>query len=180
MEYLMTYGWSILLISVALAALYELGVFNNFGGASACVAQSGFLCTNIFADANVLNSAGEPSINVTIGEVGSTWTNVYVISVPQGIILNNTTPGKVCNTCFYYWGEVVGTYGIMPQLTSGEEKQIRFWVKYTDPGVSGPYGELGERFTGTIWAMYSVPGATNTLAELGTYIVTATSNTLPN
>ncbi|MGC9011056.1 MAG: hypothetical protein ACP5JN_02855, partial [Candidatus Micrarchaeia archaeon] len=28
MEYLMTYGWAILIISVVLAALFQLGVFN--------------------------------------------------------------------------------------------------------------------------------------------------------
>ncbi|MEM0201836.1 MAG: hypothetical protein QXR73_01515, partial [Candidatus Micrarchaeaceae archaeon] len=28
MEYLMTYGWAILIIAVVLAALFELGVFN--------------------------------------------------------------------------------------------------------------------------------------------------------
>ena len=29
MEYLMTYGWAILIIAVALGALFELGVFNS-------------------------------------------------------------------------------------------------------------------------------------------------------
>ena len=29
MEYLMTYGWAILIIAVMLAALYSLGVFNG-------------------------------------------------------------------------------------------------------------------------------------------------------
>ncbi|MGC8538128.1 MAG: hypothetical protein ACP5MZ_04090 [Candidatus Micrarchaeia archaeon] len=29
MEYLMTYGWAILIVAVVLAALFELGVFNT-------------------------------------------------------------------------------------------------------------------------------------------------------
>ncbi len=29
MEYLMTYGWAILIIAVVLAALYSLGLFNS-------------------------------------------------------------------------------------------------------------------------------------------------------
>lgn len=45
MEYLMTYGWAILIIAVVLGALFSLGVFS--GGATlgtACIAQAGFLC----------------------------------------------------------------------------------------------------------------------------------------
>ncbi len=45
MEYLMTYGWAILIIAVVLGALFSLGVFS--GGATigtSCVAQAGFLC----------------------------------------------------------------------------------------------------------------------------------------
>ena len=45
MEYLMTYGWAILIIAVVLGALFSLGVFSgsNLLG-SACVASSGYLC----------------------------------------------------------------------------------------------------------------------------------------
>ena len=54
MEYLMTYGWAILIIAVVLAALFALGVFS---GASllgtSCVASSGYTCTN-----PVMNTAG--------------------------------------------------------------------------------------------------------------------------
>ncbi|MDE1865549.1 MAG: hypothetical protein KGH94_02835 [Candidatus Micrarchaeota archaeon] len=49
MEYLMTYGWSILIIAIVIAALFVLGVFNGTGsgGASACVALSGWQCTGL-------------------------------------------------------------------------------------------------------------------------------------
>ena len=44
MEYLMTYGWAILIIAVVLAALFELGVFNGSNLApQACIAQAGFV-----------------------------------------------------------------------------------------------------------------------------------------
>ena len=29
MEYLMTYGWAILIIAVVIVALFQLGIFNN-------------------------------------------------------------------------------------------------------------------------------------------------------
>ena len=46
MEYLMTYGWAILIIAVVLAALFSLGVFSggNLLGNS-CVASPGYSCT---------------------------------------------------------------------------------------------------------------------------------------
>lgn len=46
MEYLMTYGWAILIIAVVLAALFSLGVFSggNLLGNS-CVASPGYECT---------------------------------------------------------------------------------------------------------------------------------------
>ncbi|MCL4380647.1 hypothetical protein M1141_00005, partial [Candidatus Marsarchaeota archaeon] len=47
MEYLMTYGWAILIIAVILAALDLLGVFNGsaFIGSS-CLSTPGYLCSS--------------------------------------------------------------------------------------------------------------------------------------
>ena len=47
MEYLMTYGWAILIIAVVLGALFSLGVFSGSSllGTS-CVAAPGYLCSN--------------------------------------------------------------------------------------------------------------------------------------
>ncbi len=47
MEYLMTYGWAILIIAVVLGALFSLGVFSggNLLGTS-CVSSPGYLCSN--------------------------------------------------------------------------------------------------------------------------------------
>ena len=47
MEYLMTYGWAILVIAVIITIIFVLGLFN--GGAStpsSCVAQLGYTCAN--------------------------------------------------------------------------------------------------------------------------------------
>jgi len=45
MEYLITYGWAILIIAIALAALFGLRII-NYGGES-CIAQPGFLCSSL-------------------------------------------------------------------------------------------------------------------------------------
>ncbi|MGC8676035.1 MAG: hypothetical protein ACP5T3_00765 [Candidatus Micrarchaeia archaeon] len=71
MEYLMTYGWAILIIAVILGALYGLGVFNagNFVG-SQCLLQAGFSCPSLFMGSNglltinLLQATSSP-INIT-------------------------------------------------------------------------------------------------------------------
>ena len=47
MEYLMTYGWAVLIIGVVLAALMNLGVFNSTSiTGTSCTASPGFTCQN--------------------------------------------------------------------------------------------------------------------------------------
>ena len=64
MEYLMTYGWAILIVAVVLGALFELGIFSGttFGG-NACIPASGYLCNNPVLSTNGL-------LSVSFGEVG--------------------------------------------------------------------------------------------------------------
>ena len=45
MEYLMTYGWAVLVIAVVLTALIALGIFNT-GSTNFCAAQSGYSCSD--------------------------------------------------------------------------------------------------------------------------------------
>ncbi|MEM3839474.1 MAG: hypothetical protein QXF01_02775, partial [Candidatus Micrarchaeaceae archaeon] len=80
MEYLMTYGWAVLAIAVALGVLYYIGVFNGSASvlSNSCEAQQGFLCSNI-----KLNSSG--AVSATIGLVGSTPITI------TGIACTNTS-----------------------------------------------------------------------------------------
>src|SRR5271156_5026084 len=68
MEYLMTYGWGILIIAVVLGALFSLGVFNGNSLGTACVAASGYYCqTPIYS-----HTTG--NIIVTVGQsTGTNW-----------------------------------------------------------------------------------------------------------
>ncbi len=76
MEYLMTYGWAILIIAVVLAALFELGVFNQ-QGVQACIAQQGFVCTSM-----VYNSTG---ISFSFGQnTGQDYYGNYVFIAAEG------------------------------------------------------------------------------------------------
>ena len=82
MEYLMTYGWAILIIAVVLAALFALGVFS---GASllgtSCVASSGYTCTN-----PVMNTAGV--ISFTFGQ--NTGSTIYAPRIACAATTNSS------------------------------------------------------------------------------------------
>ena len=98
LEYIMTYGWAVLIIAIVLGALYGLGVFgSNVFPYNVCVAQPGYLCTNL-----VLNSTGYLGLNfapeaspITITGLGCSTTsaaptNVIVASVPLRADQNTT------------------------------------------------------------------------------------------
>ena len=93
MEYLMTYGWAILIIAVVLGALFELGIFNttSFTGSS-CIAESGFYCNN-----PILSTGGV--LTVTIGQAtGTTLQNAYVYFVPSGTAFSTSDPSTSIGT----------------------------------------------------------------------------------
>ena len=52
-EFLMTYGWAVLILAVVLAALYALGVLNpGTYAAQECVFSSGFSCLDYYLTSN--------------------------------------------------------------------------------------------------------------------------------
>ncbi len=84
MEYLMTYGWAILIIAVVLAALFSLNVFN--AGASlgtSCIGQPGFSCTS-----PVVNSAGQLSFSLGQG-IGYSVYNVVATCISSASSLHD-------------------------------------------------------------------------------------------
>ena len=59
LEYLTTYGWAILIIAIAIAALFALGVFNAQGFVGQqCAISGGFACLSYSMAANGMLSIG--------------------------------------------------------------------------------------------------------------------------
>jgi hypothetical protein len=73
MEYLMTYGWAVLIISVVLGVLYGLNIFNlpTFSP-NTCVLEGDFSCSN-----TTLSSTGV--LALTVGQ--STSSQIYVTAI---------------------------------------------------------------------------------------------------
>jgi YVTN family beta-propeller protein len=138
MEYLMTYGWAILIVAVVLGALYSLGIFNgaNFLGGT-CIAAPGYLCTN-----PLLSTSGK--LSFTYGYQGSNVTMV-------GFACTNTTAAP---SSFAASGA--------SDLEPGQEES----VSVTCPLSSS--ATIGTQYSGYLWVEYDQAGQSNLIARIAT------------
>ncbi len=131
MEYLMTYGWSILIIAVVLGALFGLGVFNGTAGlGSGCVAQSGFLCSQ-----GVLSTNG--LLTIDLGQTSQqriTVTDVGCSATTAEPTFSAITPINLSA------GQTFQGLGITCPVTSdtlGSSFTGTIWIEYTTTQYSG-------------------------------------------
>jgi hypothetical protein len=151
MEYLMTYGWAILIIAVVLGALFSLGVFNSSSliGTS-CVALSGYYCTN-----PVLSSTG--ILTLTVGQAtGTSYSGVTAYIVPSG-----TTSSGITS-----YSNSIGT------LSSGQTVPITISLQGLSSIGSSP--SLGTAFTGQVWLAFNTPSSSNLYTQIATLSVKVT------
>ena len=129
MEYLMTYGWAILIIAIVLAAMFTLGVFSSPVGTT-CRAFPGFVCTAPVAHGNTFTA--------TMGQaIGTNWYNVTLCFVPAS---PPTTPSSCSGYSSEYIGtlpnDVSGTYSIPISSSTGTQSGY-IWAQYTLNGQPG-------------------------------------------
>ncbi len=147
MEYLMTYGWAILIIAVVLGALFSLGVFSgaNLLG-NACIASSGYLCQN----PTYLHGSG--GVLVTLGQnTGATWTSANFIFVPQGTsITAGGLPTTLSQGVISVSGNTPGGNVLVTgSLNSGQQATLWLPVNGVTPPVT-----VGTPATGAVWVQY--------------------------
>ncbi|MFP3289196.1 MAG: hypothetical protein RXO35_02080 [Candidatus Micrarchaeota archaeon] len=151
MEYLMTYGWAILIIAVVLGALFSLGVFSGSSllGTS-CVASPGYLCQN-----PVLSTSG--TLTFSFGQnTGATVYNAIVYVEPQAASPGSSAPFFSSN--YTNVGTLASGQTVSPSITLS--------------GFSGK--PVGTPFTGYVWLSYnssSSTGTSNLVAKVATIIV---------
>ena len=104
MEYLMTYGWAILIIAVVLAILFSLNVFSGNGSAgTSCIGRPGFSCSAV-----ILTHAGLASFT-------SARPLAHKYSTPNFSCVstsNNIAPNLIAYTAETQTGMPIGTNGI--------------------------------------------------------------------
>ena len=139
MEYLMTYGWAILIIAVVLVALFSLGVFKP-STASVCLGQTGFICQSAIYQAN-------GNVIATIGQAtGTSWATANVEFFAQG----SSNLGSAGNPPTF-------TSGVYNALSSGISSGQTVAVTLPATGTVSP----GATLSGTIWAQYTVSGSSS-------------------
>jgi len=158
MEYLMTYGWAILIIAVVLGALFSLGVFSgsSFLGTT-CIASSGYLCSSPSW------AHGTNSIAVTIGQAtGSSWAaNSFVVFVPQGTATVTGIPTiAASNTILLSSSSFPSGLSQTVYLSSGTASNAvgtsaggAIWVAY---GTTSPPGTAFGSLTGASYVQVAV------------------------
>ena len=152
MEYLMTYGWAILIVAVVLGVLYNLGVFTGaaFLGTS-CIAASGFYCTN-----PILSTGGV--LTVTIGQAtGTTLNNAYLYFVPSGTSFSTSDPSTSIGT-----------------LNSGQQVTVSIPL-----GVGSPYPTaytLGTSLSGYLYLQFTNIYGTTEVNKIATVLTKVTAS----
>ncbi len=137
MEYLMTYGWSILIIAIALVVLFELGIFNgsSLSGTGSCIAQPQFLCTKPILASNGILVA---TIGEALGQVTLT-----------GIACNNNA------------AQPLSFNSITPiTINTGETLQMAFYCPI-------PNNAIGTSFNGNLWIQYNTPAESGQIIKIG-------------
>jgi hypothetical protein len=170
MEYLMTYGWAILIIAVVLAALFSLNVFN--AGAqlgTSCIGQPGFSCSQ-----PVISQAGNLSITVGQG-IGYTTYNAQIACVSSA---NSVSPSSLIYNAIEANGIIVpggGAAGYTAtsgnSISSGTTLTLPNIQCFPGTGANSPpfLTPIGSGFTGVIWLAYAT-----TLGGTGQYVKIAT------
>ena len=72
MEYLVTYGWAVLVIGIVLGVMYQYGLFSSAGASgNSCLAEVGYTCSGAALDSNgVLSATIGSSTAITITGTG--------------------------------------------------------------------------------------------------------------
>ncbi len=139
MEYLMTYGWALLIISVVIVALVSIGIFNNPLGTT-CIAAEGYTCQI------GQYSATTGNIQVTIGQdSGSTWTSANIVFV------NNSAQSSVVASGLSSLQLTPMPNGDANTLPSGLASSVTTTVTLPATGTV----RVGTGINGYIWASYS-------------------------
>ncbi len=145
MEFLMTYGWALLIVLVAIAVLAAMGVFSGARfGATICLLQPAFSCDG------VVRNNGEVQVQLTQGtgtdlNTFSLWLSnsrqggnpVCRVAGPDGYF-QLTTPGTL--TTFPDGSQLTfsRTTGACTttELTAGSRFQADLIAAYTQTGIS--------------------------------------------
>ncbi len=162
MEYLMTYGWALLIISIVIVALVSIGVFNGNPLGTTCIAASGYTCQVISYSQTTGN------VVVTIGQdSGSAWTSANIVFVNQTAQSSVVSSGLNAVQL-----EPMQSGGVANTLSTGLVSGVTTTVTLPATGTV----RVGTGLNGYIWASYttSVSGGSTIQAQIASLTAKAT------
>ncbi len=133
MEYLMTYGWAILLIAVIFIALFELGVFDFLPLPIACLPNPSFLCSN-----ESFSSGG--SFTETFGYIGTEPITITGLACNVTLAAPPKTPSFESAHILIEPGQKVQLTFQCPtssQMRIGTSIPLSLWFYYNTSSESG-------------------------------------------
>ena len=141
LEYMMTYGWAILIIVIVAGVLYSFGVFNPSSSASATI--TGFSGLGSPQALCMANGGLRLQLGNNLGQtINVTRINVTTNGVTETVLPNQTISPQ--GTYIFYVPNVCGN-------SAGARYSFTSSVTYTEPGqvFSGPYFSSGKA-SGTV------------------------------
>ena len=137
LEYMMTYGWAILIIVIVAVVLYSMGIFSpsSFLSFSGITGLSGFQPASAACASNgqmIVKLSNSFGYQVSINSINVTTSSGVSVTWPESATLN---PGQT---------QEFIVFGICPK-TSGSSFSDTITVAYTEPSqpIPGPYSLSG-------------------------------------
>jgi hypothetical protein len=177
MEYLMTYGWAILIIMVVVAVLFYLGVFNLGSTISQCTFPPGFTCV-----ANKLQ-AGTAKLYLKIGQ--GTGHNIMITGIN---CTQNTDTSAMTKGAYIYYpnyapvpaasnninmssgasGVIADSIGVNATTSGAPANSTLIICSLTDGTKPGDVG-IGSTYNGKIYINYTETDTGLPRIAVGTY-----------
>ncbi len=161
MEYLMTYGWALLIISIVIVALVSIGVFNGNPLGTTCIAGPGYTCQVI----SYSQTSG--NVIVTIGQdSGAAWTSANIVFV------NQTAQASVVSSGLNAVQLAPMPAGDANTLSTGLVSGVTTTVTLPATGLV----RVGTGLNGFVWASYTtgVSGGSTIQAQIASLTAKAT------
>ncbi len=137
LEYMMTYGWAILIIVIVAVVLYSMGIFSpsSFLSFSGITGLSGFQPASAACASNgqmIVKLSNSFGYQVSVSSINVTTSSGVSVTQPESATLN---PGQT---------QEFIVFGICPK-TSGSSFSDTITVAYTEPSqpIPGPYSLSG-------------------------------------
>jgi hypothetical protein len=149
MEYLMTYGWAILIIAVVLASLFSLGVFNSASlSGNSCIGGPGYVCKN-----PLLTTAGK--ITFSFGQ--NTGAALYNIQLAcSAALTSDGLPNPIAAfNSISQTGAALPASNTGNTLTNGQILVVSSLPCYSSTGQALGSMQIGGSFSGYIWVNYT-------------------------